>query len=171
LFFEFTEPADDPGAERGDGGRGGVVAGELLDFAGVGVLGGVDLPELLAQDAVSARGPAAGSVACQRDCFGAGCGWFAVAEDGGGVAEVMVARQVILLVFAVVEELRSEGVVELLALRAGCAVAGERPASWPGQPMAADPAERSATPGEPSPRTRNRRAPRHFEAQDGSRTS
>jgi hypothetical protein len=49
LFFEFAEAGDEPGAQRGDGGRSRGEGGEGFDFAGVGVLGGVDLPELLVE--------------------------------------------------------------------------------------------------------------------------
>jgi hypothetical protein len=41
--FEFGEPAENAGPEGGDGGAAGVHGGELLDFLGVGVFGGVDV--------------------------------------------------------------------------------------------------------------------------------
>jgi hypothetical protein len=49
FLFEFGEPGDDAGAHGGDGGGVGVEAGEGFDFAGVGVLGGVDLADAAVQ--------------------------------------------------------------------------------------------------------------------------
>ena len=49
FFFELGETGDDPGSQCGEGGGVGVVqVGQVLDFAGVGGLGRVDLPQSLA---------------------------------------------------------------------------------------------------------------------------
>src|ERR1700683_4849524 len=97
FVFEFGEPVDEAGSECGDGGRAGREGGEVFDFPCVGVLGGVDVADALAEPGGFgvAAGGGVGGVAGHDVGEGLGGFWdeYSSVEDQRGRGGVRLRRR------------------------------------------------------------------------------